>query len=152
MNSVIQWLIPPPKYDVEQLIPTVDVVQEAHLCGMVVIERGGEGSTVLEPQVALETLLENCDDAYGFPPYPVIHELLHGRRAADLQAAERTTVERAISGHTTTLLRSSTMDWWQRLPQIMGAAGAPRVVPTGGEVALGLLDPPRLALEADAVE
>jgi len=152
MNSVIQWMIPPPKYDVETLIPTVDVVEQAQLSGMVVIERGGEGSIELEPQVALETLLENCDDAYGFPPYPVIHELLHGRRAADLQAAERTTVERAISGHTTLLLRSSTMDWWQRLPQIMGAAGVPRVAPNGGEPAVGLLEPPRLALEADAVE
>jgi putative flippase GtrA len=151
MNSVIQWLIPPPKYDVEQLIPTVDVVEQAQLSGMVVIERGGEGSVELEPAVALETLLENCDDAYGFPPYPVIHELLHGRRAVDLQAAERTTVERAISGHTTLLLRSSTMDWWQRLPQIMG--GWPIVAaPVAAEPVLGLLDPPRLAMEADAVE
>ena len=101
--------------------------------------------------MALETLLENCDDAYGFPPYPVIHELLHGRRAADLQAEERTTVERAISGHKTLLLRSSTMDWWQRLPQIMGAAGRGSCR-TAARAALGLLEPPRLALEADAVE
>ena len=39
--------------------------------------------------MALQTLMENCDDAYGFPPYPVIQEQLHSRGGADLRGAER---------------------------------------------------------------
>ncbi len=159
MNAVVQCLIPPPKYDVEKLIPAVDVVTEAHLCGMVIIERGGDGSTELDPELALETLMENCEDAYGFPPYPVIQEQLHSRGGADLRSAERAAVERAMIGLPTMLLRSSTMDWWQRLPLIMGSetwtpvedAELPEPVRMQEHVRSVQLEP-RLALEPDAVD
>jgi hypothetical protein len=149
MNAAVQSLIPPPKYDVEKLIPTVDVVTEAHLCGMVVIERGGEGSTELEPAIALQTLMENCDDAYGFPPYPVIQEQFHSRGGADLRASERAAVEHAMTGLSTLLLRSTTMDWWQRLPLIMG--GDAWTAPTEAPARPAPIEP-RLALETDAVD
>ena len=39
---------------------------------MLVIQRGGTGDVELENQEALDILLSNCEDAYGFPPYPII--------------------------------------------------------------------------------
>jgi hypothetical protein len=33
--------------------------------------------------------MENCDDAYGFPPYPLIATFLHTRRGVDLRDGER---------------------------------------------------------------
>ena len=44
INAVVQMLVPPPKYHVERLVPGVEVAPEAHLAGMVVIQRGGEGA------------------------------------------------------------------------------------------------------------
>ena len=41
INAVVQLLVPPPKYHVERLVPGVEVAPEAHLAGMVVIQRGG---------------------------------------------------------------------------------------------------------------
>ncbi len=120
MNAVIQMLIPPPKYDVTKLIPGVDVVSNARLAGMFIIERGGEGETRLSQAEAIDTLMENCDDAYGFPPYPVIQKYLHSRNGADLKGDERDIATSAMDGLPTMLLKSTTMDWWRRLPVMMG--------------------------------
>ena len=68
MNAVVQIIIPPPKYDVTRLIPGTEMSKGAQLAGMMVIQRGGEGEEVLGAEAALDTLMENCDDAYGFPP------------------------------------------------------------------------------------
>jgi dolichol-phosphate mannosyltransferase len=125
MNAVVQILVPPPKYDVTRLIPGTEMTQRARLAGMVVIQRGGDdGEQMLSADVALETLMENCDDAYGFPPYPVIQNFLHSRNGADLRSAERRTTAAALSGIPSLLVTSSTMDWWQRLPRLVDETAA----------------------------
>ena len=112
-------VVPPPKYDIEQLVPGVDVVKEAHVEGLIVIQRGGTGDVQLEPEEALQTLLENCEDAYGFMPYPVIAPFLHRSNGSSLKPIERAIVASALSGRSATLLKSETMDWWERLPQAL---------------------------------
>ena len=85
------------------------MVKSAQLAGMVVIQRGGDGrATVLSAEAALETLMANCDDAYGFPPYPVIQDFLHSRNGADLRGVERRTTAAALRGVPAALLQSST--------------------------------------------
>ena len=120
INAIVQLLVPPPKFHVERLVPGVDVAVEAHLAGMVVIERGGRGEVVLDEGEALATLLRNCEDAYGFPPYSAIEGFLRGRNGTDLGDVERAIVAQALSGLPATLLRSETMDWWARLPGVVG--------------------------------
>ena len=68
INTITQWLVPPPKYRVNQLIPRVKTTREARLAGLFVIERGGDGETILDDASAIDILLSNSDDAYGFPP------------------------------------------------------------------------------------
>jgi dolichol-phosphate mannosyltransferase len=119
INAVVQLLVPPPKYHVERLVPGVEVAAEGHLAGMVVIERGGKGEVVLDEREALATLLSNCEDAYGFPPYSSIEGFLRGRNGSDLGDVERAIVAQALSGLPATLLRSETMDWWLRLPGVV---------------------------------
>jgi dolichol-phosphate mannosyltransferase len=119
LNAVIQMLVPPPKYHVERLVPDVEVAPEAQLAGMVVIERGGEGTTVLDEGAALETLMRNCEDAYGFPPYPAIEGSLRRGNGTDLKEVERAIVASALSGLPAAVMRSETMDWWQRVPQVV---------------------------------
>jgi dolichol-phosphate mannosyltransferase len=122
MNAVVQALIPPPKYDVTKLVPDAELCSEAQLAGLVVIERAADDDTIsLAAAEALDTLMENCDDAYGFPPYPLVAQFLYTRRGVDLREAERGAAESALaSAPPATLLRSTSMDWWQRVPTVMG--------------------------------
>jgi len=122
INALIQFLVPPPKYHVDRLVPGVAVAPQARLAGLVVIERGGTGEAQLTPDVALETLMRNCEDAYGFPPYAAIEAFLHSRDGDDLRAAEREIVARALGGLPATVMRSETMDWCERLPPLLAAA------------------------------
>ena len=136
MNAIVQALIPPPKYDVTKLVPGAQLCAEATLSGLVVIERADDNITrALGEDEAIDTLMENCDDAYGFPPYPLIAQYLYTRRGVDLRDAERNAVSRALASAPATLLRSTTMDWWQRVPQVMGIAfgehEAPISLPVG---------------------
>lgn len=119
VNAIVQLLIPPPKYDVTRLIPDVHVETEARLAGMIVIERGGTGDFELSHDEAVETLVANSDDAYGFPPYPVIAEFLHSGNGRDLRADERAIIASALQDVPAVLLRSETMDWYERLPQLV---------------------------------
>jgi dolichol-phosphate mannosyltransferase len=123
MNAIVQALIPPPKYDVTKLVPDAQLCTEAQLAGLVVIERADDDVTrTLEDDEAIETLMDNCDDAYGFPPYPLIAEYLYTRSGVDLREAERGAVCSALASAPATLLRSTSMDWWKRVPAVMGIA------------------------------
>jgi dolichol-phosphate mannosyltransferase len=124
INAIVQMLVPPPKYPVTRLLPTAKVVREAKLAGLFIIERGGEGSTALEHDDALETLMTNCEDAYGFPPYPTIKSFLHGSNEHDLRGVERAIVTQAFDGCSAMLLRSTTMDWAQRIARVVHVPGA----------------------------
>ena len=121
INTIVQLLVPPPKFHVERLVPDVDVAVDARLAGMVVIERGGRGEAVLDEREALATLLSNCEDAYGFPPYSAIEGFLRSRNGMDLADREREIVAHALSGLPATLIRSDSMDWGSRLPGVVGA-------------------------------
>ena len=129
MNAFVQWVVPPPKFHIDRLVPGVVIASEAQLAGMAVIQRGGTGSATMDPAEALGTLMENCEDAYGFPPYPVIEEQLHSGNGEDLRGREREIVRQALSGLTTTLMRSETMDWAERLPDLLDGT----ILGNGGE-------------------
>ena len=68
LNAVVQRMIPPPKYDIDRLIPTARVAPEAQIAGLVIIQRDDDFEKQLETDEAVEILLENCEDAFGFPP------------------------------------------------------------------------------------
>jgi dolichol-phosphate mannosyltransferase len=144
INGVIQALIPPPQYHVDKLIPGVAIAPEADLTGMVIIQRGGRGDVTADPQEALAILLENCEDAYGFPPYPRIESFLHSRDGLGLRDVERSIIRRAMAGRPTTIMRSETMDWHTRLPRLMDERAAARAARTAVQAppALHLVDAP----------
>jgi dolichol-phosphate mannosyltransferase len=121
INAFIQMLVPPPKYHVERLVPDVSVVPEARLVGMVVIQRGGEGAHGLGRREALDTLMRNCEDAYGFPPYSAIEGPLRSGNGTDLKDVERTIVARALGDVPAMVIRSESMDWWRLLPEVLDA-------------------------------
>jgi glycosyltransferase involved in cell wall biosynthesis len=125
INTLVQWLVPPPKYGVERLVPGVSLAYEAQLSSFVVIERGGVGEHPLDHEEAVGVLVANSDDAYNFPPYPAIEHFLHSGNGRDLRDREREIVAAALEDVPATLLRSETMDWWQRIPNLIGLAQRP---------------------------
>lgn len=119
INTLVQFVVPPPKYHVTQLVPNAKLGHKAKLAGLFIIERGGEGEIRLENKEALEILLSNCEDAYGFPPYHTIKEFLYKPEGMDLRTVERNIVLQAFQELPATLVRSTTSDWWRRIPSLV---------------------------------
>jgi dolichol-phosphate mannosyltransferase len=120
MNAWVQRMVPPPKYQVDRLVPHATIVPEAELAGMAIIQREGvEGAEPVEAREALDILLSNCDDAYGFPPYPAIQHWLHSRNGMDLKSVERSIIEDAMRGCPTYMLRSADRDWHRMLAGVI---------------------------------
>ena len=76
INAIAQIVIPPPKYMIERIIPEVQYGQSAKLRQIVVIERGEDFTSKMSETEKTKTVIANAEDAYGFPPYPVIAHLL----------------------------------------------------------------------------
>lgn len=129
INALVQWLVPPPKYHVQELLPNVKKVKQASLAGMFVIERGETHEERPLPNAeALEVLLHNCEDAYGFPPYHAIREFLYRPNGCDLRTVERAIISQAMRHCPTMLIRTHNLEWWRRIPTFIQG-----VVPTDFE-------------------
>jgi hypothetical protein len=118
MNTIVQMLIPPPKYMVHRLIPKVTYANTATLSRAVIIERGPEHEEVLEHSQAVAEFVRNAEDAYGFPPYPVLVNFLSKWKEEDLHPIEQSIVAEALAAIPTTRIRDPKFNWWQRLPMI----------------------------------
>jgi hypothetical protein len=120
MNGVVQFLVPPPKYQIDRLVPHVTFAKRTvRLAGVFVIERGEDSFELLTDAEATRILVENSDDAYGFPPYHDIKHVLYQTADTDLRPLEQATVAKAVAGLPAVLLRNSTRDWWRQIPIYM---------------------------------
>ena len=133
INALIQVAVPPPKYHVDRLVPGAPIQPEAHVAALAVIQReGDEGVDTLPGPEAVDILMSNCEDAYGFPPYPLIRPWLTRRNGRDLQAVERGIITAALAGKPAHLLRSHDRNWYRMFPAIVEealSAGAAAVPP-----------------------
>lgn len=126
MNAIVQMLIPPPKYMVHRLIPKVTYANHAKLSHAVIIERGPEQAEVLPHDQAVKEFVRNAEDAYGFPPYPVLVNFISTWEEQDLHPIEQAIVAEALTAIPTVRLRDSKFNWWQRLPVVANnTASAP---------------------------
>ena len=117
INMYVQMIVPPPKYYVQKLVPKVKRTAKANFVGMFIIERGGEGTTPVESSEALEVLLKNCEDAYGFPPYEDIKEFLYcSSNGIDLREKEHEIIRQAMGHLPAVKISSKNLEWWCRIP------------------------------------
>jgi hypothetical protein len=119
LNALVQMLIPPPKYMMDRLVPGVKFAKKAQLTHAVVIERGPDAEMPISHDDIVAELAINAEDAYGFPPYPIIGHQLYTWDGEDLHARERAIVSAALRGCRAELLRSASFGWWQRIPEIV---------------------------------
>ena len=116
INMITQMIVPPPKYFVNKLVPNAKFTHQASLTGMFIIERGPEGIVPMQNSEAMEILLQNCEDAYGFPPYESLKEFLYMSDGVDLRQKEHEIIRKALGELPATAIRSSTLDWWRQIP------------------------------------
>ena len=137
INTIVQLLVPPPKYQVDRLVPDVRIAPEATLAGVIVIQRGGEGHAQLSGEEALEILSQTARmprASRRTRRSSISSTVATGPTCAPL-SAERL---RARCVRTATLLKSETMDWYLRvvaLVDVWRPPGGARVIPTTRPVA-----------------
>jgi glycosyltransferase involved in cell wall biosynthesis len=141
MNAVVQWIIPPPKYRVSRLIPDVRIARKGKLAGMVVIQRGTDAIERLSDDDALEILLANTEDAYGFPPYHAIEEFLLGASGQNLRNHERQIIASALEGVPAALLTREERDWAAQIPGVIDAFASDQSLPGDNPAAGGVSFP-----------
>jgi dolichol-phosphate mannosyltransferase len=114
LNGLTQMIVPPPKFFVEELIPEAQTIASTRIERMLLIERGDELSEALAHEDGCAVLAENTEDAYGFPPYPMIGAALRNGH-------ER--IEHSIRADALALVRSVRVrtpdrEWFERLPAL----------------------------------
>ena len=140
LNAIVQMIIPPPKYMIDRLIPNVKYADTAKLTHVMVIERGPDAHMQMSQAEIAQELAVNAEDAYGFPPYPIIGHLLYVWDGKDLHEQERAIVNEALNGCKAELLRSSNFGWWKSIPEIVRSfsSNKPSDIYNNGHVAIGL--------------
>ena len=115
INAVVQILVPPPKYHIDRLIPAVKILERSRLTQIVEIVRGRENKEVVDIEGMVVSLVQNAEDAYGFPPYPEIRGSLSQWRGEDLHAVEIEIIQQAVNGCRSWRLSSERYDWWKMI-------------------------------------
>ena len=126
MNAVVQAIIPPPKYKVTDLVTCV-VGTRVRMESLYVIERGTPSLTeAISHGTAVDELLENTEDAYGFPPYSSLapHLVIAGNGPERLRKLERHILSSALSKVSVQRIRVPDYSW----PELINAAPATVVV------------------------
>jgi dolichol-phosphate mannosyltransferase len=119
LNALVQMVIPPPKFMVHRLVVGTRYQHHAKLSHIVLIERGPDFEAALSDSTKVDLLLANADDAYGFPPYPALEDQLSSWKGRDLHKLEKAIVAQAIQDLPGVHLKSSSYDWYKRLPRLI---------------------------------
>jgi dolichol-phosphate mannosyltransferase len=119
LNAIVQGIIPPPKFMVDKLVPGTQYQDTATLAHIVLIERGENYEAKIDNLEKVNILLANAEDAYGFPPYPILAEQISKWDGVDLHSAEREIVAATIENIPGTYMRDANYGWYKRLPQLI---------------------------------
>ena len=84
---------------VHRLIPKVTYANHATLARAVIIERGEEFVEALHHEQAVETFVKNAEDAYGFPPYPILADSLSRWNGEDLASCRASYRGQGVGDH-----------------------------------------------------
>ncbi|MFL6163327.1 MAG: glycosyltransferase [Jatrophihabitantaceae bacterium] len=125
INSMTQRIVPPPKYDVDRLVDCT-VIRNTTVRDLFVIERGEPGLADIEFTEGIDTLVENTDDAYGFPPFrQMAPSIAIGESDyAELRVRERRLLEEAMRNIRMRRLGSNTFSWAQDIAELLSSGTA----------------------------
>lgn len=120
VNSVVQILVPPPKYRIDALMPATIAV-EAPISQVFLMERGEASREDLTPDEAIHQLISNTDDAYGFPPFSTFapHIRIGSRDYQALRVQEEALLRRALANVAAVRVRVPGHEWAELLPGLV---------------------------------
>ena len=126
INAITQILVPPPKYMIDQLVPTARYRDTDTVRRIFVIVRGPEAGEPLSHEQAMTTLLANTEDAYGFPPFSIMERaitlrsrnLRKGKKQdiSVLRSLERGILDNFLDNISVTRLTSPNFGWADLIP------------------------------------
>ncbi len=120
INAITQMLIPPPKYSVDRLVAcrigTATQVRE-----LFIIERGEPRIDELDRAETLERMIQNTDDAYGFPPFRYLAPgiTIDGEGYTQLRQREREILAGFLSKVRTRVVASDCYGWADEIPKLV---------------------------------
>jgi dolichol-phosphate mannosyltransferase len=151
INAITQILVPPPKYMIDQLVPTARYKDTGRVRRIFIIGRGPEDEEPLSHDEAMATLLANTEDAYGFPPFSIMERaitlrsrnLRKGKKQdiSLLRGRERAILSDFLSNMSVSRLTSPNFGWADVIPDrvlqpaALGASEDPRSGGWGGQSA-----------------
>ncbi len=122
LNAVTQAIVPPPKYMVDRLVPC-EFATSTRVREVFVIERGPAAMQELDHDRAIDIMLENTDDAYGFPPFryfaPAI--AIGGEDYACLREWERELVAKFLADVRVRRLARDDFSWADVIPELVAS-------------------------------
>src|SRR5215213_8899431 len=127
INAITQILVPPPKYMIDQLVPTARYKDTGRVRRIFIIGRGPEDEELLSHEEAMATLLANTEDAYGFPPFSIMERaitlrsrnLRKGKKQdiSLLRSRERAILSDFLSNMSVSRLTSPNFGWADVIPE-----------------------------------
>jgi hypothetical protein len=120
LNATTQAVIPPPKYMVDRLVST-RYLASTSVRELFVIARGPANLEELDHEAAVDLMIENTDDAYGFPPFasfaPAIS--INGEDYAQLRRRERALLASFLGGIRVRRLTRDDFSWADVIPRLL---------------------------------
>jgi dolichol-phosphate mannosyltransferase len=124
LNSLVQVVVPPPKYMVDRLVPCrlagVTTVREAF-----VIQRGPCTVEEVDLARAVDLFIANTDDAYGFPPFRYFARAIaiDGQDYGRLRERERELLTSFLAKVRVRRVSRDDFGWADAIPQLLTASG-----------------------------
>jgi hypothetical protein len=125
INALTQIIVPPPKYNVDRLVPCriggTTTVEE-----LFIIERGDAFIAEVNKDDAVEELMINTADAYGFPPFQHIAPavVLGDADYVELQRVERSILRSVMTRVRARRVASDGFTWADDIPRLLAEDAA----------------------------
>ena len=129
INAITQILVPPPKFMIDQLVPTARYIDHGMVRQIFNIGRGPEADVPLSHDETMTTLLANTEDAYGFPPFSIMERaitlrsrnLRKGKKQdiSTLRSMERDILDDFLHNVSACQLSSPNFGWADVIPQLV---------------------------------
>ncbi len=120
INAITQRLVPPPKYSVDRLVPC-RIGLSTRVEELFIIERGTPRISDLGQGETLERMIQNTDDAYGFPPFRYLAPAITvgGQGYVQLRQREREILTGFLSHVRSRVVVSDRFGWADEIPRLL---------------------------------
>jgi hypothetical protein len=122
INAVTQIVVPPPKYCVDRLVPC-RIGGSTRVRELFIIERGAARITDLDHETTVRRMIENTDDAYGFPPFKYLAPAITvgDEGYVQLRERERRILDAFLAGVRARSLACENFGWADVIPDLVTA-------------------------------